>query len=923
MRPGIGALLLVLGLAAAPAAELPRIAIGGGLRLGFGGILLRAGLPFDYLADREQCDLAVLSRYDLVLMSDLNERWEPWRLDALAALDQYVRQGGRLLTAAGNRLPTAMAGWRIRYHGPRWPPRTDRREFALLPPDRAPDDPFFTLLPAQRQWEFHGEIQEVDPQDRATATWARFVAGPAKGSPAVLHRRHGRGELVVLAANVSYMQGNWDPLYDDLVLAIVDRLSHGRARAQWAAEPAAPAATPLAGAEASGEPPEGFTALGDAAADGYAVQLPHQAELSLERQGQRELRLMVANGRLVLARAGATSEPLLDTKLPPSGQLVLYRGPRRVVVANDGELLATAELPAVPAGACSARSADQVLFQPLEPLWFADDFTRQGGLEPPWAIGRGTWLLGGTNRPESSVFGFALRGWDGAVRVGEWFWSDYEAAVTIRPRGAKQVRLRTARWDGGHYLELVLPVGHDGGHINQVTSRGVTQLARDLPGLPIQQWTRVSLAGSTAGAVATIGGRRWSVVRAAGQLGGIELVAEKGDALFDDVQVAARDADRSVRLHPPRYDKGPDGLLDRDTWSHPAAAWLPGRRRGEFQHVGRFNRGFSLRLPIRRGDGAAGLRVTATPEHGAASPLVELDNEALVDGQELRVDWSPGRARWSLAGRVTEVAAPAASVGLELAFDGLTLAAADLDLRAEEVQEWVFDHALHEAWETEGEWSVGARWPCMTQWSWLTGAGTPKAALWSRQAYRGRETALVVQAYLGVRMMGVYGEREGEPLERLRLTIAGDGHHPRSGYQVDLGGGPDGFSRLYRKDRVVATATRHLSYPREIHNSWMDLRVEWVRPTVRVWCQRRPLLEYTDPAPLEGGQICLSTDHNVLVTPYVAVYGNGSADRTALPAVQQKQRLEHFNNRLARPNFDPLRLLRTLARLLHREMYQP
>ena len=61
-------LMLLLGVlvTAAAGAPLPRIGLAGALRLGCGGVLLRAGLPADYLGPREQCDLATLQRYDLV-----------------------------------------------------------------------------------------------------------------------------------------------------------------------------------------------------------------------------------------------------------------------------------------------------------------------------------------------------------------------------------------------------------------------------------------------------------------------------------------------------------------------------------------------------------------------------------------------------------------------------------------------------------------------------------------------------------------------------------------------------------------------------------------------------------------------------------------------------------------------------------------
>ncbi|NUQ01804.1 MAG: hypothetical protein HUU35_18315, partial [Armatimonadetes bacterium] len=127
------ALLLLLVVAAdISAAPLPTVGIGGALRLGFGGALRRAGIPFDYLTTAEQCDPDALRRYDLVLMADLMERYEPWRDDAMLALDSYVMGGGRLLCQPGARLPRAMAGWKIEERWPPgWPPVTEPRSFRL------------------------------------------------------------------------------------------------------------------------------------------------------------------------------------------------------------------------------------------------------------------------------------------------------------------------------------------------------------------------------------------------------------------------------------------------------------------------------------------------------------------------------------------------------------------------------------------------------------------------------------------------------------------------------------------------------------------------------------------------------------------------------------------------------------------------
>lgn len=901
----------LVSVSCAGAAALPRLGVGGGQRVGFAGALLRAGLPFDYLSDTEQADVTALRRYDLLLMSTVSRFWEPWAPDCAAAVEQYLRGGGRALVELGLRLP----GWppgELRGEWP-WPPKDQLHDFALTAA--------LGRLPAGTNWPYSGTLHwpVVEPTD--TQVLARYRHGREAGRPAILAKRLGLGELIALGPELSYQQGNWQPAYEELILAAVERLTDGRAKRQWAvpaesSDPAKAEADPP-GPTAEAPVPAGWTKLGEAPRDGYMLRLTGPARLWLDHGGSGGAQAALTAGRFA---CGSHSAPLPgDARL-----VVVYRSSGRVRVFADGVQAAAWEQPGEPGGAVLASDgADQVLCQPLETVHFEDDFTRAGPLQAPWQTRGGPWLTGGTHRNESPIPGFALRAWPGTATAGEWFWSDYDCGVSLRPRGAKTVRLQLARWSDGDLVEAILPVEHGGVRVQRVKHGVVTKLGDAKGHLSEQQWTRVVL-GCRAGRVTLSGdGARWLDVPAPDVgPGGIGLVVEGGDCLVDDVAVHGGPPELPV-IHSPRFDKGREGMLDRDTWSHPAAAWEPDREQaGRFWHVGLLAGDFQFTVPLPAAASDATLTVWLDDGQAVKPSWVAPANGVVTITRHQSCVTARFVGPGSRGFRSGHSSLPIVSLDamqwfsekplrLGLECRGLTLAPADLELRAAEVDEWQFDRALTTVWETAGDWLVGSRWPCMPEWSWLQGSGDPVAAVWTKSPLLGDA---VVHALLGVRMQGKYGEHEGEPFERLRLSLCGDGHGPRSGYWLDLGGGPDGATRLYRRETVVASCPRHLTYPREAHNFWADVRFERHGARLDAFCQHRPLLSWTDPQPLPDGQVCLWAERNALMTPYVAVYGRHGPPRPVAGGVQ-RQRRDARGRHLARPAFDLLPALHALGRI--------
>ncbi len=869
--PGVAVLLWCWPLLASPAnpTELPRLAIAGELRMGLGGILLRAGLPFDYLTADEQTKPAVLAGYDLIVAAALEES-DDFGPEALRAMDSYLREGGHLFCELGwERLP-ALAMLQAGAM------REAREGVQILVAEG--DHPWLRELPKDRHWDFRGRVLRASAADPALTVLAVFEGRRRRGAPALVARTWGRGEVYYTPTDLGYRQGNWEAYYDDLVLAAVASLTGGRARPQWAAPaPRAPAPTPPPVTVAPPAYPRLPQAsdLGPAPADGYCLRVPVTADrtalvflewepavrdgLVLEVRGRRAALTSVQQGR-----AGPPSPATLPDG---AGEVVLQRLPERANLVVDGALVATVTRPLQPGRGCFARGAE-VLLQPLEPVWFGDDFTGDGHLSGAWHRLSGEWSLSGQTPSIAQVPGFALRGTNGVVSAGQWFWAQYAAEVSVRALDAGEVRVLANCWDVANRLEWRLPVGQGRATLVRVRAGREQVLATAEQALPARQWVRLRLAVDDRLVTASVDGV--PVLRAAAEaaMGGIGLGVVGGQAVFDDVRVAdARAVAPWPRVHPAQFDKGPAGLLDRDTWSCPAAAWRPERRPHSFRHVGRFGGDFRWVVPWRASGPAPSLVLRAGAQRGAEVPVLAVSGphqqvllerragrlSALVDGAAVPTTTPPGQS-WCLA----------------LAWHDLALAPTDLELTAEAVQEYLFDKAPVEWWEQGGEWSVTSRWTCQPQWSWLVGESPDRqAALWHKRPVRGD---LLVEAPLGPVMHGNY--RPGcELFGRLRLTLCGDGRDPFSGYTIELGTAGRDVCTLYRQGRAVARVEGRLPRWREIHNAWFDLAAERQGADLTVTFHGRPLLWYRDEQPLPDGRICLSTEANGVVTPYVAIYG--------------------------------------------------
>jgi len=882
MWRSLPALLLLSTLAAAAPT---RIGLVGGHRVGYGGVLLRAGLNYRYLDIRESCEVGELAAYDVILCSNVWSKTEPWAEDSMQAVQSYVEQGGHALLSMGFVARDALPLKGRKYVAAAKPPEETGRAFALVPGDHG----FLKRFEPRHRWEYGAAVNRLDEVDEMTVL-ARFTEGEAAGHPALVAAKYGRGELLYSAIDLAYIQGDWFPLYDDLILAAVDYLTGGRAKPVFDSgqveEPVA-GQTELA-PQAERAVPAGFSELGDVPSGGYAIRVPFDVPRKLRLENGLELAL--TPGAAEFRQPGGKPA---RARLAAAHEVIVFRRPARLDLLVDGGSVAGWDKLPPPAGQVAVDRADGLVYQPCEPPYFGDDFTRDGELSEPWQRGNGLWRLTGTGPPYVRSPSFALRGRDGWVTAGEWFWSDYELAVSARPQTARHITLRVGE-QGQPGYEFRVPVEQGNATLSRVGPQW-TPLGEADGAAPIGQWTRLSLSVIDGQVSAAIDGR--TVLEAQDTTrfcGGIGIGIGGGEAFLDDVVVQRPDPVSALpEVHPIGFDRGPDGLMDRDTWSHPAAAWVPDDQTGTLWQIGRFAGDFELTVPFRADRGGAKMAIAAALER---VPGHEVIQARLTPGVHWLTLARQGEV-WSgsVDGQPRTVAPPAeGSVCLGLQPSGGRILIEGLRLRASDVSEMVFEQAPAGWWATAGDWQTGSRWPCMPQFSWLNGTARPTAELWQKTPVAGD---LVAQALIGARMLQRLRSDEQEKFDGMRLTICGNGRDPRSGYSLELAADPSGYTRLYRGKRIVATSTVGMPPWRERHNLWVDLRLERHGNTIAGWYQNRCLFRYTDPDPLKDGQVGVSTPHDTLVTPYLAVYGVAKPARalpdkvrTELAAIRRQRR---------------------------------
>lgn len=203
-----------------------------------------------------------------------------------------------------------------------------------------------------------------------------------------------------------------------------------------------------------------------------------------------------------------------------------------------------------------------------------------------------------------------------------------------------------------------------------------------------------------------------------------------------------------------------------------------------------------------------------------------------------------------------------------------------------------------------GTWEMQNRWTCSPQWSWLGGSSPDAAVLWHKTRFRGDVAAHFFAAFQMVkRHSRIY--RPGD----LNVSICTDGRNPASGYSFIYGGWNNTATALFRGDKLVASTTRLSHRPptlldgtpemNSLHRKWWHVAIEKRGDRIACFVDDELVLDYTDPEPLEGGQVCLWThDNSVMIA---RVWISHQADTGSEEPLASRPRLPHAAPALSPP----------------------
>jgi hypothetical protein len=143
------------------------------------------------------------------------------------------------------------------------------------------------------------------------------------------------------------------------------------------------------------------------------------------------------------------------------------------------------------------------------------------------------------------------------------------------------------------------------------------------------------------------------------------------------------------------------------------------------------------------------------------------------------------------------------------------------------------------------------------------------AAIWNKRRFSGD---IVLDYYVGPRMVDWGNGRTQEVTRALNCVICGDGQSITTGYSFQVGAEPDGSTaRLIRNGEIVATH-KEFGFASAIHNRWINIRAEKHGATVGLWVEGQPVLSWTDPHPLTRGHAGIWTRDNGIMVPRVTLY---------------------------------------------------
>jgi len=245
-------------------------------------------------------------------------------------------------------------------------------------------------------------------------------------------------------------------------------------------------------------------------------------------------------------------------------ELVIRRESGRIEVFLDGLLAAAAADSTFTGGKIATGSpGGSVEFRDLrvqdtEPAYLDDDFMRAEGETGGWEIVKGNWRVQSVGSPvrSTNAFNFTV---DAAPKgatalVGDWFWHDYQVAVSCQPHGPTQAGLYAYYRDAANYLLFTCgkrgtPYQFPPSETGMVSLFSVTDgkrrtLAKASVPLVPGQWYRLALRVEGPRVTGLVDGHPALTALTDHRLGGqVGLYAATSDGItFDDFSVRPRNA---------------------------------------------------------------------------------------------------------------------------------------------------------------------------------------------------------------------------------------------------------------------------------------------------------------------------------------------------------------------------------------------
>lgn len=539
-----------------------RIAVGGAYCTGYLGLLALHGMPRERITDQDLTDPEKLRQYNMILLG-----MRGMTGDAMAGpIEQYIRAGGIVVAETGFPVsPAAVPGQRIgpfphpniRFVNSGTPLTQGLPELGLI---QCITGNGVTIVPdAGAKVTVLAEFTEEQTPPKFCGHF--MVNG--HGAPAIMMAEIGEGKLIYSAPSIAFNLSLRGQQFEPLLCNIIKYLSNGEIDdrvytgtlehdqlATLAPEegesaayprPAGQPVAPPAGFETLAKPDEltDFALTGKLKAGGAAQVLVSYWSPTESRE------LVCDKGKVTLQRDGTGGHRVLASAALPAGDLNLMVMRRYGVLSVEaaGRIVLSASDGPPEQGALAIKGLEAADYQPLDNVYFDDDFMRDSSTEEEWQQVAGKWqIMAAEGKPDmgANPFDFVATATDQALALnGSWFWNDYAYDASVKCGGPSAALL--AHYRGPEdFIALRLTFEQNPPRLQLVRVKpGSKQVLAETPvDLKQDDWHRLGIRTSAHILQGLLDGRMCLQARQNDSLcGQIGLSCEKGEAHFDDVEV--------------------------------------------------------------------------------------------------------------------------------------------------------------------------------------------------------------------------------------------------------------------------------------------------------------------------------------------------------------------------------------------------